>query len=130
MCVNESSIINLQAVSVYCISATDWLVLGMVREESESYFAKLCGEKDQSIISICIFCWIQIPTIILIMCIYTVLYVKSVLVSLDCFCLVRTFIVTTKRPRYSSGALFSVSLSHSSQVRLTVVLECMLITRI
>ena len=43
---------------------------------------------------------------------YTALYVlQSALVSLDCFCLVRMFKVTTKGPRYSSGALFCVTLA-------------------
>ena len=70
-----------------------------------------CAVKKISIISFCIFCWIHNYNNV-----YTVLYVlKSALVSLDCFCLVRTFTVTTKRPRYSSGALFCVTLAYSSQ---------------
>ena len=75
-----------------------------------SYFAKLCGEKDQSHLYLLLDS--NTHNYLNYNNVYTVLYVlKSALVSLDCFCLVRTFIVTTKRPRYSSGALFCVTLA-------------------
>ena len=89
------------------------MVLGMVREESESYFAKLCGEKDQSIVSICFFCWIQIPTIILMLYNYNVYY--DTVLFINCF---KSTLI--QRDPGAVEALCSASPSHSSQVMLAV----------
>ena len=87
---NHYSIYNQSPGGIAYILATDWLVYWGWLGKKVSYFAKLCGEKDQSHLYLLLDS--NTHNYLNYNNVYTVLYVlKSALVSLDCFCLVRTF---------------------------------------
>ena len=77
-CAHKPAIISfrysfLQALSVYDISPTNKLVLGVVGKKSK-LFCQALLLKNQGNISICCICWIQICSIIIIMT-YCVVYI-------------------------------------------------------